>query len=670
MARPQGTRQKQRASPRKVLGLAFLAVLSLLAATAEERTFGSITDEQQMLGTAVSMAEFGEIGIARGPLFTVHRTAGDAVSPYGVGLSLLEVVPSVLASQFERSFGAGSSQALFVFLQILLVAGAALGAALLASELGAGISGTLVALFGTAFGSPLWAYIASGYSEPLQALSIVFCLLLALRAVRPGPESLARARAFAAGAGALAGAAVLAKSMNVVLIPFLLAPLVLDRMEGVPSRIRASLLAAAAAGGLVPFMVWLVFEVVRFGRPFASYGGTGFNHPFFDGFWRLLIGPNKGLLVYFPLAFLALIALLPLAKRRRGAAVAIGGSLVMVLALSSAWWAWDGTVGWGPRLLVPVIPLLAAAAGWKMSGESLFVRRAGFALLGCGVLVNILGVLQNEAATAAYVSSMQRAVIPGKDADRFPPGFTSTGGDGRTTIDRQHLAALDPTLAPIRVHAFLLGVRLGSSNVVEQEKRLAEPPWLAARPELVPRLASSSSTVLSLVSYLKTPFVWPHLAASLSRPADVRADAFNMAYDAALADQVLRALDCRNLAHALSISERLFSLTPSGYSAALHAESLRSAGRRETLEQFLGTLPPEFQSSPNLGVVQALLMRDRGDEAGARELVSRLARVFPRPGLIRAEKSPIADWPEGLHGMTGENLADRRLEMPRLGKRR
>ena len=43
--------------------LPFLAAFLLLAGTAEERTFGSVSDEQQMLYTAISIATTGEIAV-------------------------------------------------------------------------------------------------------------------------------------------------------------------------------------------------------------------------------------------------------------------------------------------------------------------------------------------------------------------------------------------------------------------------------------------------------------------------------------------------------------------------------------------------------------------------------------------------------------------------------
>ncbi|MGE5716948.1 MAG: hypothetical protein ACM369_09890, partial [Acidobacteriota bacterium] len=278
-----------RKAPR-ALGLSVLAAFLLLAGTAEERTFGTVSDEQQMLYTAISIATTFELGIARGQTFAIPRPAGDAVSPYGMGLPLLEVPFALAAGPWEARFGARTSQTLFVLLQVLLVTAAAAGAGLLARTLGAGAFGQGLAVFGTALASPLWPYTACGFTEPLQAVCLVFAVLFAVRA---GGE---RGRRSALLAGFSAGSLVLAKGVNVAIVPVALVPLAF-----VTPGERGRKWVAAAAGAAGPFALFLALEIVRFGRPFSSYGDQRFSHPFLDGLWRLTIGPNKGLALYFPL---------------------------------------------------------------------------------------------------------------------------------------------------------------------------------------------------------------------------------------------------------------------------------------------------------------------------------------------------------------------------------
>ncbi|HEX2799896.1 MAG TPA: hypothetical protein VHQ44_09525 [Thermoanaerobaculia bacterium] len=130
----------------------------VLAFTTDERLFGLVTDGQIMTRTAYSMSALGEIGIARGHAVGYPRPAGDAVTRYGMGPSLVRVPLTALAGPFENAFGPGSSQTLFVLGQILLIILAAGAAGLFARAVGAGAAGTRRASLAAAIASPLWAY--------------------------------------------------------------------------------------------------------------------------------------------------------------------------------------------------------------------------------------------------------------------------------------------------------------------------------------------------------------------------------------------------------------------------------------------------------------------------------------------------------------------------------
>ena len=65
--------------------------------------------------------------------------------------------------------------------------------------------------------------------------------------------------------------AVLAKSSLLVVAPAALLPLLVRSPHS--SRTRAA--AYALAGFMPGAVLWLVLDLVRFGRPFASYPGEG-----------------------------------------------------------------------------------------------------------------------------------------------------------------------------------------------------------------------------------------------------------------------------------------------------------------------------------------------------------------------------------------------------------
>jgi hypothetical protein len=630
---------------RRALGLSVLAAFLLLAGTAEERTFGSVSDEQQMLYSAISIATTGEIGIARGQTFSIPRPGGDAVSPYGMGQSLVEVPFALLAGPWESRFGARTSQSLFVLLEVLLVTLAAAGAGLLAAALGAEAFGQVLAVLGTAAGSPLWAYTGFGFSEPLQAACLVFAVLFATRAGREGGLR------EAVLAGFSAGFLVVAKGVNVAFVPLALAPLAF-----MPARERMRKWLAAAAGLVGPFTLFLVFEIVRFGRPFSSYGDQRFSHPFLDGLWRLTVGPNRGLALYFPLLLLALAGVVRLGRglTTRGPAIAIGGLLAGFLALYSSWWAWDGSGGWGPRFLVPLVPLLAAAAA--CAATTRIARAAGVLLVLLGAGVNALGVFESEAASFFYLATTGFSRVSKSLYEEYPASYRPPVRAEGFWLPRNAVASADAAFSPLRLHVFLLGIRFSQDAQTRASRALA-PPWLAACPEAVPRLPAASSSITTqtpLVLYLTGPFRWPHLFMSLSRPSGEVPGTYGTAWVAGLADQTMRNLDIGRPERAARLAEKLFAVSPSAYSAALRAESLRLSGRTDQYRAFLDSLPERVLAAPVLTLVQALAARDAGQDAAAAALLSEAARGIRTITLRQALTRPPSEWPRGLRAFLAE----------------
>ncbi len=639
-------------TPRNRFLLALLlAVFAVLGLTADERTFGTVTDEQQMLYTAVSLASFGEIGIAAGQVFNVPRPAGDAVSPYGLGLPLLEVPLAALARPWEARFGEHSSQTLFVFLQILLVTGAAAFSGLLARRLGADRFGEGLAVVATALASPLWAYVATGLSEPLQALTFVAALFFSSAAAAADGGGGGKAGRLAMTAGFFAGYAVLTKGVNAVIAPLLLLPLAFGP-DGRPAvGRRVGLVARAAAGAVLPVGAWLAFEIFRFGRPFTSYGSQRFSHPVLDGFWRLLVGPNKGVVFFFPLLLISAWGLWGLARRpgTRGAALGIVGTSLVTLCLYAAWWAWDGTCGWGPRFLVPLLPLLSAAAGAAVLSRAARVVATVLAALGLGV--NLLGVLTPEAASFHYVFSTGGVRVPPEEIERYPASFRESAGETEPILGRNLVARYDPAFAQIPLHLFLVRARLGAKDRGDIEETLSRPPWIAEHPDAVPKLATRTmvlTTATPLVRELTEPFRWPRLGAAMARPEGEPPGTFNPAWRNALQDQIYRNLDVGRPERAVPLAFFLHDSLPSGHTSALVAESLRLAGKRDEARAFLGGLPARVVLAPSVSIVRALLARDEGNEAGARAHLAEAAARLRTPALDRALGMPPSAWPPSL----------------------
>jgi hypothetical protein len=629
-----------RSARRRSLALPVLAALALLLATADDRTFGLIGDGQEMFRTAFAMLQYGEIGIAHRDQAAVHRETDDT-SRYGMGFSLVLILPLLLSRAAEDAFGPGASQSLLTATQCVLVCSAGYFAALLARRLGADRGGERVAFFGAVFATPLWAYASGDFSEALQAAALAAAAALAL--VPPDAPARKRNRN-AAAAGFAAGLALLTKTFLLPAALVLLAPLLFAGPQ------RRQTVARAAAGFAGPAALWALFEWVRFDRFFGGYPGEGFTHPVFDGLWRLTVGINKGLFVYGPLTLAGLVAVLFSLRRglrdraawRTAPLLAAFGAILFPVA---AWWAWDGTTGWGPRLLVPAIPLLAAAAAAQ---RHLFPKGLLPALIIFGVAFNLFGVLQTAQTEAAYFTDVPAVVAP---IGTVPVSPSAPVEDRHMKIPSYLFAAVDPALAPIRIHAFFLYSRLAGGDV---RKRFSHPPWGIAHSELVPRWSPQSWQEPVYASMFEG-FRWPFCGDAIlgHRP---RRD-LPEAYIDAVQDQAFRAFDQARSDRFLPLSAELYRRRPDPIAAALLADALRLTDRRGDAHRFLSGLPDALFRTPQVGLATALLARDDGRmDVALRALEELIIPAYPDAAALRT--APTDAWPATVRQFLAEE-ADR-----------
>lgn len=135
-----------------------------------------------------------------------------------------------------------------------------------------------------------------------------------------------------------------------------------------PAQLLTEVGQAIPRGRLVIFftpiifigLALLAFNWLRFG----SLSETGYSQelrfeaPWVGGF-GLLFSPGRGLFIYAPLMLLLFFGVSP-AKRRLSPPYFW---LIVLLCLFywlfyGSWFAWGGTWGWGPRFLLPILPLL------------------------------------------------------------------------------------------------------------------------------------------------------------------------------------------------------------------------------------------------------------------------------------------------------------------------
>ena len=616
---------------------AVLVTLLVLLAFGDDRHVGLVADGRQMIRTAVALVETGEIGQAQGRDFTLDRTDdGDAVSRFGMATSLLQVPAAAAAPAVERALGPGSSQALFLIVPWLAVGVAAAAAGSLARRLGGGDFEVWAAVLMASIASPLGSYAHMEFSEPVQAAALTVGLAAALGSAQSPVER----RRLDVLAGLAAGTAVLAKSSLIAAAPFVLLPLVDLRL---PARTRREI-AGAAAGAAIPLALWLAFELVRFGELFGGYPDDRFTHPWFDGLWRLLVGPNRGLLLFWPALLLALWA----GRRLLGAPLAtpaargwLAAVLVLLsqLAVAAGYWGWHGMEGWGPRLILSAVPLLAPYAATALAPGGRAVLAATVAVC---LAVNTLPLLQHPTPVATYVTNVAWPEISEGEAPRYPFYATSRSASGATTVVPFAMLELEPAANPWRLYWwFWRATHLSGERLAE---RLMTPPWAGTQPTLVPEGGWPADAARQVAPPPRLGFLGRSLTGSGGPYATVYLDA--------LLDQVVRANQQGRIERALELSERRMALQPDGEAAAWRLETLRRAGRGVEAERLLRSLPEDTRRHPLINVVLALFDRESGEAGRARALLRSVAGSFPGAPAQGAVDAPLTLWPDTLDAMT------------------
>src|ERR1017187_10540876 len=212
-------------APRAARGAA-LAVLVVLLATVDTRSFGLIPDGKEMLSASAAVARFLEIGVSRDFITAPRRPGGDSVSRYGLGLSLAEAVPGVATRVLCAAAPSVPSAPVFVLLPIACLVAAAWATGRSLILLGATPGWDAASGAGLVLATPLWGYAASDYGEPLQAL----CVALAVLGVVELGGAPASGR-WQVALGVAAGFAILTKTLLVLAVAPLLAYALFGKRE-------------------------------------------------------------------------------------------------------------------------------------------------------------------------------------------------------------------------------------------------------------------------------------------------------------------------------------------------------------------------------------------------------------------------------------------------------
>jgi hypothetical protein len=200
-------------------------------------------------------------------------------------------------------------------------------------------------------------YTGTYFSEPLIALLI----LTAAYAVYA-----ARASAHATGwlilAGTALGLTVFIRERSAIMLPPFILYVYLCQRRVVWRGWAAFFAPLGLFAGIIGLLNWS-----RYGSPltfgFSALQHTTFTTPLVLGLYGLLISPGKGLLLYNPIAWAGLLGLAIMFRTRRNEALLFALIMLAELLFFALYEFWTGGWNWGPRYIMPVLPLLVLAAG-------------------------------------------------------------------------------------------------------------------------------------------------------------------------------------------------------------------------------------------------------------------------------------------------------------------
>jgi hypothetical protein len=317
--------------------------------------------------------------------FQVQDPAWHANEPYayfGLGVSLL-LLPFYRLS----SLLTGDGSRLIVLYGPLVTALTAWVLFRLLRELGASASRAMAIALTFAFGTLAWHYSTTIFSEPLVALGMtaaIYWLRVYQRDAR---------RRWLLAAGAATAVSLLARWDSLLLI---VAPLAVYALYQVMRTRRGSAMVAglftfgAPLAAVLTVNLW--YDWLRYGDVFTittknALEGS-FTTPLWTGLYGLLFSPGAGLIIYVPVLLASAASLRGFYRQARPEALLLLSLLALRLLFYARWSSWDGRE-WGPRYLLPLLPLLLVPLICLPARR--WIRFGAAALATVGIAVELLG---------------------------------------------------------------------------------------------------------------------------------------------------------------------------------------------------------------------------------------------------------------------------------------
>jgi hypothetical protein len=266
----------------------------------------------------------------------------------------------------------------------------ALVTTLLALRLGMSRRVGIVVGLAALFAGPLFFYARADFAQPLSALLLVTAVYLAVR-VRQGDPTTTGAMAL------VVAAAILTRPVDGAIAAAAVGVILATPGKGW-TRIREGVrpFLELAGGFAVGLGLTLAINEARRGSLLdVGAASSGFTGSIRWGFLAELLSPSRGLAWYLPLTLLAVVGAVALWRSGQSRVlVALAFPIIPYLLVYAKWQDLGGWC-WGPRYLVPLVPLLAIMAAFAMQTRT---SRHGRALAGgLFAVLALIGFVENLA---------------------------------------------------------------------------------------------------------------------------------------------------------------------------------------------------------------------------------------------------------------------------------
>ena len=336
-----------------------------------------------------------------------------------------------------------------------------------------------------------WPYATYDFAEPGIALALLGTVYFLLR----GLQERQVAWLPVAGCALFGGIAIeFTTALNLVVLAFVPALVSLQSAQHVLRRLAWAVTSAAAFLAPVAVLGAAALAVLALGfdaQPpaagdLAERATAWLDLPLWIGLFGTLLSPGKSVLLYAPPLILALFGSLLFVGRHKWWTLPFIGIPLLYLLVYGGASDWYGGSGWGPRFLVPAVPLCLIMAA-PILEKALFdngVRelRAALALGAAGIGVQIIAVAKDF---TAYFDLLRAQILPQiPENGAFLAGRVGQAYYALPTLDAMDkenvLSLFAAPFSPLFAHLWALAAdaaKLFAPQADVSAALLGHPPW-------------------------------------------------------------------------------------------------------------------------------------------------------------------------------------------------